>query len=69
MTEYLLVVALVSLMAGGVTSRVADQIRFKFGIVSAVLAGRAATLQAVSAHRRDLKTMTRANLKNIHFDD
>jgi len=68
MTEYILVVALVSLSAGGVTSWVADQIRLKFGLISGALTGRRAA-QAGAAHRVDLRTMNPASLKKIHFDD
>ena len=69
MTEYLLVVALVSLMAGGVTSRVADQVRLKFGLAATALGGKAPTGAILSAHRYDLKAMTPANLKHLHFED
>ncbi len=70
LTEYLILVALVSLLAGGVTSRVADQIRQRYGLVSIALTGRApAAARAASRHRVDLKAMTPASLKRIQFED
>jgi Flp pilus assembly pilin Flp len=69
MTEYVLVVALVSLLAGGVTSRVANQIRLRFGEISGALAGQRVAGAVGRSHGADLKAMTPASLKQIRFED
>lgn len=69
MTEYVLVITLVSLLAGGVVSRVANQLRFRFGEVASALGGQTSVVVVGATPALDMKAMTPANLKKTQFEE